>query len=415
MALELWQSKPFMRRSTLLLATVLLMTACAPDPPPPLEAEDLEAKAERLAQDLLIVDTHVDFPYRQRDDPADVSQRTEDRNFDYAKARAGGLNAPFMSIYIPSSYQEKGGAKELAEELIEMIEGLERDHPDKFAIARSPADVETQFADGVISLPMGMENGEAIEGDLANVAYFHERGIRYIGLTHGENNHISDSSYADEKEWNGLSPFGHEVVAEMNRVGIMVDTSHLSDDAFWQILEISKAPVIASHSSCRKFTPDWERNIGDEMIQALAAAGGVVQINYGNAFLTQAANHQSSEFWKAAEEAGLEPGSNEAEAWREAYWQEHKRVWPSVSNVVDHIDHVVELVGVDHVGLGSDFDGVGDSLPKGLKDASQLPNLILELLERGYSDDDIAKIAGGNLMRVWRSVEQVAAEMQAAS
>lgn len=404
-----------MSKSALTLTLALLVTACAPDPPPPLEAEDLEAKAQRLAQDLLIVDTHVDFPYRQREEPADISQRTEDRNFDYAKAQAGGLNAPFMSIYIPSSHQEEGGAKELAEELIGMIEGLESDFPEKFAVARSPADVESQFADGLISLPMGMENGEPLEGDLANVAHFHERGIRYIGLTHGANNHISDSSYADEPEWNGLSPFGHEVVPEMNRVGIMVDTSHLSDQAFWQILEISKAPVIASHSSCRKFTPDWERNISDEMIQALAAAGGVVQINYGNAFLTKAANRQSSEFWKAAAEAKLEPGSEEAEAWREAYWQEHERVWPGVSDVVDHIDHVVELVGVDHVGLGSDFDGVGDSLPRGLKDASQLPNLILELLERGYSDDDIAKIAGGNIMRVWRSVEQVAAAMQAAS
>lgn len=398
-----------------LIGTVLLMTACSQDPPPPLEAEDLGAKADRLAQELLIVDTHVDYPYRQLEDPADISQRTEDRNFDYPRAKAGGLNAPFMSIYIPSTYQEEGGAKELAEELIGMIEGLTTDHPDKFAIARSPADVESQFAKGLISLPLGMENGEPLEGDLANVAHFHERGIRYIGLTHGANNHISDSSYAKEPEWNGLSPFGHEVVPEMNRVGIMVDTSHLSDDAFWQILELSKAPVIASHSSCRKFTPGWQRNIDDDMIKALAAAGGVVQINYGNAFLTEAANSQSSEFWKAAGEAGLVPGSEEAAAWRESYWQEHKRVWPDVSDVVDHIDHVVGLVGVDHVGLGSDFDGVGDSLPKGLKDASQLPNLILELLERGYSEDDIAKIAGGNLLRVWRAVEQISTEMQSAA
>ncbi len=396
---------------TLLLtaAAALLMTACSEEPAAREVAEDLDAKAARVARELLVVDTHVDYPYRQRETPADISERTENHNFDYARAKEGGLDAAFMSIYIPSSYQESGGARELAEELIGMIETLEADHPDKFAIARSPDEVEARFAEGLISLPMGMENGEPIDGDLANLGYFFDRGIRYIGLTHGQNNHLSDSSYAEERQWNGLSPFGKEVVAEMNRLGILIDTSHLSDDAFWQILEISRAPVIASHSSCRHFTPGWERNISDEMIRELAEAGGVVHVNFGNGFLTEAANRQGMKFWREYEAAGVEGA--EAVAWREAYWREHERIWPTLADVADHIDHIVDLVGIDHVGFGSDFDGVGDNLPTGLKSAADLPNLFRELLERGYSESDLAQIAGGNILRVWREVERVASEL----
>ncbi len=402
-------------KALLTVGIALAMAACSmestdQEAAPEAMAEDLGARADRLAQDLLIVDTHVDYPYRQREIPADISERTEDRHFDYVRAKEGGLNVPFMSIYIPSSYQESGGAKELADELIEMIETLESDHPDKFAIARSPDEVEAQFAAGLVSLPMGMENGEPIEGDLANVEYFYDRGIRYIGLTHGTNNHLSDSSYADEPQWAGISPFGEQVVAEMNRLGIMIDVSHLSDDAFWRIMEISAAPAIASHSSCRHFTPGWERNIGDEMIRRLAEGGGVVQINFGNSFLTEAANAQGTAFWNEFMAAGVE--GEEAETWRAEYWKNHERVWPTVADVVDHIDHVVGLVGIDHVGLGSDFDGVGDNLPIGLKSAADLPNLFRELLERRYSDADIEKIASGNVMRVWREVERVAEELQ---
>ncbi len=400
------------RKLALAAGIALAMTGCPDKPAPPIVAEDLEAKAVALAHELLVVDTHVDYPYRQREAPADISQLTGDRDFDYERAKEGGLDAPFMSIYIPSSYQESGGAKELADELIGMIETLEADHPDKFAVARSPDEVEAQFAKGLISLPMGMENGEPIEGELANVQYFFDRGIRYIGLTHGANNHLSDSSYAEERQWNGISPFAHEVIAEMNRLGIMIDTSHLSDEAFWQIVEVSKAPVIASHSSCRHFTPGWERNISDEMIVRLAEGGGTVQVNFGNGFLTEAANVQGMAFWKALQASGLEPLTEEAREWIAAYWQEHERVWPTVADVADHIDHVVGLVGVDHVGLGSDFDGVGDNLPVGLKSAADLPNLFHELLERGYTESDIAKIASGNILRVWRQVETVAAGLQ---
>lgn len=380
-------------------------------------SEDLQARAERLARELLIVDTHVDVPYRLQKEMEDISQATDNGDFDFPRARAGGLDAPFMSIYVPASFQEDGGAKDYADMLIDMVEGFERDHPDKFAVAASPEKVRSIVAEGKIALPMGMENGAPVEGDLANLRHFYDRGIRYITLTHSENNHICDSSYADEPKWNGLSPFGREVVAEMNRLGIMIDVSHVTDATFDQVIELSKAPVIATHSSCRKFTPGWQRNMSDEMIRKLAEHGGVIQINFGSAFLTEPANEYSNTFYPARsaymDENGLEPGDPEVDEWEQRYREEHPYPYATLADVVAHIDHVVELVGIDHVGLGSDFDGVGDSLPEGLKDVSGYPHLIRALLERGYSEEDIAKICSGNALRVWEEVEKVAAELQA--
>jgi len=402
--------------------TLLTMMACAPQPGDqgsPKEGEtsvDLQAKAEQLAQDTLIIDTHVDVPYRLEEEMEDISQRTEKGDFDFPRAQAGGLNAPFMSIYVPASYQKSGGAKEFADTLIDMVEGFTTQWPDKFAIATTPDDLAVHKAAGKISLPLGIENGAPVEDDLANLAHFHQRGIRYITLTHSENNQICDSSYAKERQWNGLSPFGKEVVAEMNRLGIMVDISHVSDDAFYQVLEVTRAPVIASHSSARHFTPGFERNMDDAMIQKLAENGGVIQINFGSSFLLGAAQQQGTDFWAAvgayAEENGFERGSPELEEFQKQYWEGREKIFADVTDVADHIDHVVQLVGIDHVGLGSDFDGVGDSLPTGLKDVSQYPNLIRVLLERGYSDEDVTKILSGNLIRVWRAVEAVAAELQ---
>ncbi len=387
--------------------------ADTPEAAAPAPAEDLEALAQRLARENLIVDTHVDVPYRLEEKMEDISVATESGDFDYPRAKEGGLNAPFMSIYVPASYQ-KGGAKDFADKMIDMVEGFASDWPDKFAMAYSPADLEAHLAEGRISLPMGMENGAPVEGDLANLEHFHDRGIRYITLTHGENNHICDSSYATEKKWNGLSPFGGEVVAEMNRLGMMIDVSHISDEAFYQVMELSKAPAIASHSSCRAFTPGWERNMDDEMIQRLAEGGGVIQINFGSAFLNQEIKEKSMAVWmargKIREEHGLADDDPALDELVEKFQEENPPGYSDISEVVAHIDHVVELVGVDHVGLGSDFDGVGDSLPTGLKDVSDYPNLILKLLEAGYSEQDVRKICGGNLMRVWRKVEEVAAE-----
>jgi membrane dipeptidase len=264
-----------------------------------------------------------------------------------------------------------------------------------------------------------MENGAGIEDDLANLRHFRERGIGYVTLTHSEDNLICDSSYSDpaSRRWHGLSPFGREVVAEMNRLGILVDISHVSDEAFDAVLAATLAPPIASHSSCRYFTPGFERNLDDERIRRLAEAGGVIQINFGSGFLTAAANAWAAEAMPAAkaftEERGVGFESSEFKAWMADYLAARPLPRADLDDVVAHIEHVIAVAGVDHVGFGSDFDGVGPTLPEGLSDVSMYPHLIARLLERGHSEADLEKIAGGNLLRVWRDAERVARELQA--
>jgi membrane dipeptidase len=381
-----------------------------------LSENELRAKAIRLAHETIIIDTHIDVPYRLTSRMEDISVRIDDGDFDYPRAKKGGLDAPFMSIYVPASYEEKGGGKAFADKLLDMVEKFATDWPDKFAVARSPSDVIKNFNAGKISLPMGMENGTPIERKLENMRYFYDRGIRYITLAHSKNNHICDSSYDTERKWNGLSPFGKQVVAEMNRVGIMIDVSHLSDSTFFQIMALSTAPVIASHSSCRYFTPGWERNMNDEMIKLLADKGGAIQINFGSSFLRNDMRKKSDREQKAIrkylKEKDIDSDHPKAQEYIKTYRKEHGMAYADISDVVAHIDHVVSLVGVDHVGLGSDFDGVGDSLPIGLKDVSDYPNLIYELMKKGYSEEEISKICSGNLLRVWSEVERIAGELQ---
>jgi membrane dipeptidase len=379
---------------------------------------DLVERSRALARRLIIVDGHVDAPSRlienlgpDGEPGEDVSQRTPGGDFDHPRAIEGGFDVAFMSIYVPSALQDQGGAKAHADKLIELMEKLAAKHPDKFAMARSVEEARRNSQEGKVSFALGIENGAAIEDKLENLAHFHRRGVRYITLTHFKDNAICDASFnSGKRTWNGLSPFGRQVVAEMNRLGIMVDVSHLSDDAIRQVLEVTRAPVIASHSSSRHFTPGFERNLSDELIRAIAANGGVVMINFGSAFLTPTANAWSSQRHLAtqafATERGLPLEHPEVRAFYEAYTRERPYPYARVEDVADHIDHVVKLVGIDHVGLGSDFDGVGDSLPTGLKDVSQYPNLFRVLLERGYSEADLEKLASGNLFRVWRQVEQ---------
>lgn len=411
------RKRPFHRSSLLVIA--LMLSGCGQDADAPVEDNPLAAylpHAQELTRSLLIVDTHVDVPYRLEEEFVDISQATEDGDFDYPRAIAGGLNAPFMSIYIPSEHEEDGDSKLVAERLIKMVEDIVANAPDKFAIVRSPEEVRANFAAGKISLPMGMENGSPIEGDLENLQYFYDRGIRYITLTHSKSNHISDSSYDEERRWNGLSDFGKEVVQEMNRLGIMVDVSHLSDEAFYEVMEISSVPVIASHSSPRHFTPGWERNMDDDMIRKLAEHGGVIQINFGSSFLTAVAQQWSDDFFDARTEYfdanGLDTDSPESDGFRAGYRAARPFPYAELDDVLDAFDHAVEVAGIDHVGVGSDFDGVGDSLPEGLKDVSDLPNLVAGLLARGYTEQDIEKILSGNLMRVWSEVQSAAEEFQ---
>ena len=377
----------------------------------------LQKRAEKLARKFIIVDGHVDLPWRLKKSNFRLTREyigipveSSEGDFDYVRAKKGGLDAPFMSIYIPARHQETGDAKEVADTLIDMVRGI--------ALALSPDDVERNFKRGLISLPMGMENGAPIGDDLDNVNYFHRRGIRYITLTHSRDNQICDSSYDTTRTWNGLSPFGAEVVRRMNQVGIMVDISHVSDSAFWQVMDISRAPCIASHSSCRYFTPAFERNMNDDMIRRLAQNGGVIMINFGSSFLDETVRLKRDSLRtvlrKELQARGIESMDDPAaqEFIRQFQHTHQDELFADVQKVADHIDHVVKLVGVEHVGLGSDFDGVGDSLPTGLKDVAAYPNLIAELLRRGYSPRDIRKICSGNVLRVWRQVERIAQATQ---
>ena len=374
------------------------------------EQADLSATARTLAQTAMIVDTHIDVPMRVFENWVDVAQGTDGGDFDYERARAGGLNMPFMSIFTPAGAEGAGKSYALANHLIDSVEAIVGRAPGKFAIVKSTHDAENAMQKGLIGLAMGMENGSPIEGKLENLGFFRDRGISYITLTHSKSNHISDASYDEERQWNGLSPFGKEMVAEMNRVGIMVDISHVSDEAFYQVLEISKAPVIASHSSARHFTPGFERNMSDDMIRALAKNGGVIQINFGSSFLTQKANEWYVAMSKVrkswAEENGFDEHGKEAEKFQKTYREKHPFPFATLDDLVANYQHVIELVGVEHVGVGSDFDGVGDSLPEGMKDVSYYPKLIEEFLRLKYSSEQIQAIMGGNLLRVWRQVEK---------
>lgn len=383
--------------------------------------DELRAYADELAHKYIITDGHVDLPFRLKMSNFRVEReymgipiQTDEGDFDYERAKKGGLDAPFMSIYIPSSYQlQPDMGKALADSLINMVRGIADNIPDKFAMANTPDEVQKNFAEGKISLPMGMENGAPVGNDIANVKYFYDRGIRYITLTHGKDNQICDSSYDTTGTWNGLSPYGREVVAEMNRVGIMVDISHVSDSTFYQVMRLTKAPAIASHSSCRAFTPGFIRNMSDDMIKKLGENGGVIQINFGSTFLDSAVSKQNDANRKKLQqllsEQNLSFRDSTAKPVIDQFRKDNPSLYADVETVANHIDHVVKLAGIDHVGLGSDYDGVGDSLPTGLKDVSQYPNLIYALMKRGYTEEDIEKICYKNVWRVWNGVARVAA------
>jgi membrane dipeptidase len=383
---------------------------------------ELHQIADQLAHKYIIFDGHVDLPYRLKaknfrlekefvglplDDPKG--------DFDVRRAKIGGLSAPFMSIYIPSDLQKTGREQVFADSIIRMVTAIAEANPTAFGLVKTTDDVLKNFKKGLISLPMGMENGCPIL-KIEDVARYHRLGIRYVTLTHGKDNLICDSSYDTTKTWNGLSPFGEKVVLEMNRVGIMVDISHVSDSTFFDVMRLTKVPVIASHSSARKFTPAFQRNMSDDALLGLKKNNGVICINFGSTFLdseVKAANRENEKLWvKLLTEKGVEDDSPEAEKLKEEFKKTHKNVYSDVQKVADHIDHVRKLIGIDHIGLGSDFDGVGDSLPTGLKDVSMYPNLIFELLKRGYSEVDISKILEKNVLRVWRATEKASANAE---
>lgn len=401
-----------------IFALARLAIAQPPAPPSPTATP----QAHALAQDALIVDTHIDAPGILGARWADLANFVPDREFDYPRARSGGLDVAFMSIYTSHAQDESGQAWQRANAMIDSIEALVRRHPHKFALLTSPKDIERLRGAGRVLLPLGMENGAPLQDDLKNVKFFFDRGVRYITLAHSGNNRIADSSYALRGKWHGLSPFGRRVVAEMNRLGMMVDVSHLSDASALEAIRLSAAPVIASHSAFRHFTPGFERNISDEIAKAVAAKGGVVQIPFGAAFIDPAGAADLQAYFRASDaferdNAALEAAgkpTRERTAFERDWEAAHPRPRATLEQVLDQIDYGVKLIGIDHIGIGSDFDGVDGNLPQALRSVADFPNLITGLHARGYADDDIRKVLGDNLLRVWKRVEAEATQAETA-
>lgn len=367
-------------------------------------AAEPSAAARKLAQDALIVDTHIDAPENLIDSWNDLTVLTPKREFDYPRAKEGGLDVPWMSIYTSAEEDQEGKAWTIANLQIDAVRSLIARAPDKFALLLSPKDVEKNV--GKIMLPMGMENGGPVGDDLGKLQFFFDRGVRYITLCHGEDNRIADSSYVETHKWGGLSPFGEQVVKEMNRLGIIVDVSHVSDDAVRDVLRVTDVPVIASHSGLRHFTPTWHRNLSDELAVAIAKEGGVIQVSFGTVFLSDKQSREWAD--KRAQMAALKKAgksSKEIEAFDKQFAKDHPAPVLHVDAVLDQIDYGVKLVGVDHIGIGSDFDGVSGELPVDLKSVKDYPVLVDGLMKRGYSEADIRKILGGNLLRVWGEIE----------
>src|SRR3989454_5706545 len=378
---------------------------------------DISTGAQKLHFSSIVVDTHDDTTQRFLDGKFDLGVRNSAGSIDIPRMREGGLGAIFFSIWIPSKITGSEAVNRALAQ-IEAVREEVRTHPKDLALATTAAEVREAHKQGRIAALMGVEGGHMINSDLEVLRRFASLGVRYMTLTHSGNDEWADSS-TDKPAHNGLTDFGKDVVREMNRLGVIVDISHVSDKTFYDALEISKAPMIASHSSCRAIC-DAPRNMTDQMIKALAAKGGVIQINYHMGFLSQEYRNATSNP-KLVKELDAEVkkrcGASQACQIREGEQLARELVEqgkaPRVdwTKVVDHIDHAVKLAGADHVGLGSDFDGA--NMPYGLEDASKLPKITEALLRKGYSESDIRRILGGNTLRVMEQAEQGARPMQA--
>lgn len=398
--------------------SVFWLTSCAPEK----DEEALKAEAREIHDRVLTVDTHSDTPSLMLRKGWDIGERHEpgqrrSGKIDLPRMAEGGLDAEFFVAYVGQGERTPEGyarARERANLLLGAIHKMAKDYPQLVELATSPEDAYRLEKEGKRAAFIGMENGYPLGKDLSLVEEYYDRGIRYITLCHSSDNDICDSS-TDKRnpEDKGLSDFGKEVVAECNRLGIMVDISHASAKSFFDVLEVTKAPVIASHS-CVRTLCDHPRNLSDEMLKALASNNGVIQICFVSSFVKKAKPNPERE--KALAELREKYGSwSEVrdESAREKMEDEYMDIYekyPSeqatVQELVDHIDYVVNLIGVDHVGIGTDFDGGGSI--EGCDDVSELPNITEELLRRGYSEEDIRKIWGANIMRVFRKVVEVA-------
>lgn len=352
---------------------------------------------------MFVLDSHCDTPsqiLRLRD----LSLDNDHSHVDFPKLRKGGVDGAFFALYIPASLGTED-AFDYAMTLWDGVQSSVSANKVSACFATSAEEAYINKSRGLFSVFLGLENGSPIGGDISRVKYFYDKGIRYITLCHSLDNQICDSCASEVKKWGGLSPFGIEVVREMNRLGILVDVSHVSDDAFYDVLKYSSKPVVATHSCCRALC-NHPRNLSDDMIRALADAGGVVQINFYPLFLDPAFASvlSRSGVMEKGEKVEKEFIADPADMARRKAWnmvQDEIMALPrpSYTLIADHIDHVVDIAGVDHVGLGSDFDGI-EVTPEGMEDISMMPRIFEELLRRGYSDDDLAKIASGNFFRI---------------
>lgn len=381
-----------------------------------------DGEVERVHRSAILIDTHNDVT-SYTVNGSDFGKPDARHHSDLPRMKRGGMAAQFFAVYVAASYA-KGNRS--AHRTLEMIDTVKHDiverYPNDFLFVTTAQGIRDAHRQGKIAALMGIEGGHAIEDSLRLLRRFYSEGVRYMTLTHSNSNNWADSSGDANKPHDGLTPFGEKVVAEMNRLGMMVDISHVSDATFWDVIRVSKAPPFASHSSARALA-NVPRNMTDEMIQALAKKGGVIQINFACQFLSQksadasaAARPRIAQSLRALEGKYKNDPEGLKKA-RQSAIREIQREFPPVpatlEDVVAHIDHVVKLAGVDAVGIGSDFDGV-DCVPVGLSDVSMWPNLTRALLERGYSQTDIQKIYGENLLRVMSANERVARELAAA-
>lgn len=354
----------------------------------------LRQRANRLHSASIVADTHNDITSPITDENFDMGARDTSGKIqtDIPRMKEGGLNVEFFSIYVAAKYAKEGGSARRALDMIDGVYEQVRRHPESLEMASTVADIRRIRRTGKIAALMGIEGGHAIEDSLSALRQFHKLGIRYMTLTHTNTNNWADSAGGignpPEKRHGGLSDFGRDVVAEMNRLGMMVDISHVGDETFQDVIETTKSPVIASHSSCRALT-NVPRNLTDDMLKAVAKNGGVVMINFYNGFInTEYAKPGNPVPTKSAQTATMDM-------------------------LMAHFEHAIKVAGINHVGIGSDFDGVDGLLPPGMEDVSKLPTITYELLKRGYSDADVKKVLGENLLRAMAENERVAKKLQA--
>ncbi len=357
----------------------------------------------------IIVDGHCDTPYRMFRHNVHIDEHDPDAQADLKSLQESGITASFFAAYVPPFYAGRGAAK-LARTLIELIHAQAARRPDALTLCTDAAGIRAAKRDGRLALMIGVEGGHAIEDSLDILRELYDRGARYMTLTHVNTNNWCDSS-ADAERHGGLSPFGREVVATMNDVGMIVDVSHISDKAFAQVIETTRVPVVATHSSCRALC-SHPRNMTDEMLRALARNGGVCMINFFSAFISQDVaevvmrSAKRDKMERPADVGGTEELPNDRTDWDSFlhWYQSLGCPTATLDQVADHIFHAADVAGIDHVGIGSDFDGV-PSLPEGLTSASMLPSLTARLLERGMNENDVENVLGGNFMRVLEEVE----------